>query len=139
MADVASIGGRAEVVIDFNDLGQAVARGIRPHAIALALVAALVAIAGACILGQTLMRQSDADAADRPTLTALGMSRRGLLASAMWPAGFVAVVAAVTAAVTALSASLLTPIASPARSNQIPACPSTPPYSASASSRPSRS
>jgi hypothetical protein len=56
------------------------------------------------------VRQSDADAADWPTLAALGTSRSGLFTSAMVPAGFLAVVAGVTAGVTALAGSWLTPI-----------------------------
>jgi FtsX-like permease family/MacB-like periplasmic core domain len=110
LADISSVGGRGDVIFDLDDYREAVARGIRPQAIALAVVAALVAVAGACILSQTLVRQSEADAADWPKLTALGMSRSGLLVSATVAAGFLAVVAGVMAGVTAISASLLTPI-----------------------------
>jgi putative ABC transport system permease protein len=113
-ADLERVGVRVEAMIDVRDLGEPVARGIRPHAVALAVGAALFALAGAFVLGQTLLRQSESDAADGLTLAALGMSRRQQLACAMLPAGFLAVVAGVTAGVLAVALSPLTPVG-PAR------------------------
>jgi hypothetical protein len=110
LADIERIGGRAETILDANDLGQAVTRGMRPHAVALAVVATLIALAGACILGQTLARQIDADAADEATLVALGMSSGGRFASALLPAAFFALVAGVMAGLVAVALSPLTPL-----------------------------
>jgi hypothetical protein len=108
--DLAGIGALAALDAGLSDSGEAVARGIRPVAIALAVAVALVALAGAFILAPLLVHQSDADAVDRPTLAALGMSSREQFMSAMLPATFVATVATVTAGIIAVAASPLTPI-----------------------------
>ena len=92
-----------------NDLAEAVERGIRVQAVALALGAGLVALTGAAVLGQLLVRQSHTDTADRQVLAALGMSGRGRFAVAMLPASFVAVLAGGIAALVALAASPLMP------------------------------
>lgn len=109
LSDVASIGGRATSVIDFGDRTEAVERGIRPQAVTLALVAGLGALAGAAVLGQALVRQGRADAADRPTLSALGMNRHGQVAVSILAASFLGVIAGATGALVAVAASPLTP------------------------------
>jgi FtsX-like permease family len=112
-ADLERIGVDA-APLDVADLREPVDRGMRPHAVALAVGAVLVALAGAFVLGQTLLRQSESDASDRVTLAALGMSRGGQFGSAMLPASFLAVVAGLTAGVVAVALSPLTPVG-PAR------------------------
>ena len=110
LADIAGIGGQAQVFFDARDQSEAVDRGIRPQAVTLALVAGLAALAGAAIVGQTLVRQSRSDAVDRSTLTALGMSRRGHLAVGLLAAAFIGVVAGACALLVALAVSTLTPV-----------------------------
>ncbi len=110
LADVASIGGQAEILIDARDLGEAVERGIRPQAITLALVAGLATLAGAAVVGQALVRQRRSDSVDLPTLTALGMSRRDHLAVGMSTATFLGVVAGGIGALVAMAVSSLTPV-----------------------------
>lgn len=108
--DIARIGVQAEVALDARDLSEAIDRGIRPQAITLALVAGLAALAGLAVVGQALVRQSRDDAVDRPTLTAIGMSRRGHLAVGLLAATSVGVIAAVGAVLVALGVSMLTPV-----------------------------
>ncbi len=57
-----------------------VQRSIRAEALALAIVAGLVALAGAVAIGQTLTRQILAESSQFPTLRALGMHDRQLRA-----------------------------------------------------------
>ncbi len=110
LADIERAGGHAQVFIDARDLSESLGRGIRPQAVTLWLVAGLAALAGAAVVGQALVRQSRADAIDRPTLTAIGMSRRGHLAVGLVAGASVGAAAGVLAVVVALAASTLTPV-----------------------------
>jgi hypothetical protein len=91
-----------------------VQKTIRLYVVALWLLGALVAIATLAIVGQTLARQQALDAADYPTLRAMGVSRRQLLGVGMLRATAIACFAAVVAAIIAYLASPLMPIG-PAR------------------------
>ena len=57
-------------------------RAIRPLAVALALFAALAGLIALAVIGQLLARQMTLDAAGYGVLSALGMTRGGLLALA---------------------------------------------------------
>jgi hypothetical protein len=72
----------------------AIQKTMRLYWAALWLVAALVAIAGLAIVGQTLARQIQIDSADYPSLRAMGMTRPDLFALAFGRATIVAILAA---------------------------------------------
>src|SRR5204862_2748389 len=59
-----------------RDRSETVARAVRPQALALALLAAVVALAAFLVAGQVLPRQVCLDAGDSPVLGAIGMTRR---------------------------------------------------------------
>ncbi|MDQ3354264.1 MAG: hypothetical protein M3507_07280 [Actinomycetota bacterium] len=87
-----------------------VQRAIRPQAVALALFAVVVGLAGLLVAGQALARQLGADAGDAPTLDALGMSRRQRLAVHLLRAVVVAAGGAILATLVAFGLSLPFPI-----------------------------
>jgi ABC-type lipoprotein release transport system permease subunit len=93
-----------------SDHAKAVERATEVYAVALALVAALLAIASAAILGQLLARQAVLESVDDPTLQALGLTRGQLRTIASLRAAALALAAGAVAAVTAALCSPLTPI-----------------------------
>ena len=84
------------------------------HAIVLSLLAALAALAGIMVLGQTLVRRTALGALDTPVLRALGMTRREIVWSAALPAIVVAAGGAAIAVISSYLASAWFPIG-PAR------------------------
>jgi ABC-type lipoprotein release transport system permease subunit len=101
-------------IADYGDQNQQVDNAIHPQAVALALFAVFVGIVALFVIGQIIARQISLAASDNPTLRALGMDRRQLLAIGLTEAAAVAVVGAVLAVVIAIAASPLMPIG-PAR------------------------
>jgi putative ABC transport system permease protein len=85
-----------------------VERSLHAEALVLAIVAALLALAGLVGVGQALARQAAAEAVDDPVLRALGMQRRQLRAVAMVRALAIGIVATLIALVVALLVSPLT-------------------------------
>ena len=84
------------------------------HAIVLSLLAALAALAGIMVLGQTLVRRTALGSLDTPVLRALGMTRREIVWSAALPAIVVAAGGVAIAVASSYLASALFPIG-PAR------------------------
>lgn len=80
------------------------------YAAALWLVAAFVAIAGLAVIGQTLARQISLDAAEFPTLRAVGMTRRDLFVLGFGRAGVLGLIAAPLAIAVAFALSPFAPI-----------------------------
>ena len=87
-------------------------RSIHHQAQALEASAAVGALLAFVLLGQALIRVASLAAARHPTLRALGMTRRQLVALGVVRAGAIAVVAAGMAAAVAIALSPLTPIGS---------------------------
>lgn len=81
-----------------------------PQATALAVFAFLVGVAALLVLGQAVARQLFLDAADYPTLRALGMTSRQLVAVALLRVGAIAVAGAVLAVALAVLWSPLMPM-----------------------------
>lgn len=69
-----------------DDIARDVDRSLRPQVVALLALAAILALVASVVAVQTVARQVDADAADHPTLRAVGMTGAGLraLAVAQW-------------------------------------------------------
>ncbi len=80
------------------------------EAAALVAFAAIAAIAGLLIVGQALSRQVQLEAAEHPTLLALGMTRGQVVLAAVVRAGAVALPGAMLAIALAVAASPLAPI-----------------------------
>jgi hypothetical protein len=89
---------------------QGVKETLRFEVVGLWALAALIALAAAAILGQTLARQAYVEAAEYPRLRALGMSRRALTVVGILRASAIAVMAAGVGVVVAILGSVLTPI-----------------------------
>jgi len=87
-----------------------VQRSIHLQAVALWIVSALVALIGLLVLSQLLVRQAGIDAAENPTLLALGMSRTQVWMTGMARAAAIGVVGAIVGVVSAYFASTLMPI-----------------------------
>ncbi|MDQ1433067.1 MAG: putative transport system permease protein, partial [Actinomycetota bacterium] len=87
-----------------------VARAVRPQVGALSIFAIVIALSGLLLVGQSLARQTFLDSVDHPTLRALGLGRRQLVATAVLRAAVIAVVAAALAVLVAILASPVTPI-----------------------------
>jgi putative ABC transport system permease protein len=83
---------------------------IHLQAVALWLLAALLALAGALVVAQLLTRQARFEATDFPVLRGLGMSRRNLFLVGMLRVGVISVAAAVIAIGFAIAASPLLPV-----------------------------
>jgi FtsX-like permease family len=106
-------GGKQAAVVAGSDAERAVARARRPihvQALALLLFAALTAIASLLVVGQSIARQVQLEAADHPTLLALGMTHGQLAVVALARAGLVGAGGALLAAALAALASPLAPI-----------------------------
>ena len=80
------------------------------QAVALWLLAVVLAVVGLLALGQLLARLTYLESADYPTLRALGMSRRHLLAAGLGRAAVIGVAGSVTALMTAVVLSPLFPV-----------------------------
>jgi ABC-type antimicrobial peptide transport system permease subunit len=85
-------------------------RAIRPHAVALALFAALAGVAALVIIGQLLGRQLVLDSGWFGALRALGMTRGQLAAVSVARAGAMTLAGGCLAVTIAIAASLLMPI-----------------------------
>jgi hypothetical protein len=79
---VSSFGQSRGFVADSSEDGQALAveKSIHPQAVGWWFLAALAALVGLAVVGQALGRQSIIESEDHPTLAALGVSRRQLVA-----------------------------------------------------------
>jgi putative ABC transport system permease protein len=107
-------GGSAVISNTRVEMEARVQRAVRPYGVALALFAFLVAVASLLAIGQALARRLVLDAAENPTLRALGMTSSQLGVVALARAGLVAVGAAALAVAVAVPASTIMPIG-PAR------------------------
>ncbi|MEP6660273.1 MAG: ABC transporter permease [Acidimicrobiales bacterium] len=99
--------GQVHVGSDTQDAADKAKRAIHLEALALLLFAGLAALAAALVLGQVLSRQVAADAADHPTLTALGVSRSQLALVPLVRAGIVGLTGAGAAVLGAVTLSPL--------------------------------
>jgi len=88
----------------------AVAASIHPQAVGWWVLAALSALAGLAVIGQALGRQSVVESEEYPTLAALGLPRRQLLALGTARNLLVALTGAAGAVVVAFALSPLTPV-----------------------------
>lgn len=79
-SELRGLPGGAEIPLDLVELRDAVRADLRPDATALRVFAAIVALSALVILSPMLGRLMRASNDDAPTLRALGMSRRGLVA-----------------------------------------------------------
>jgi ABC-type antimicrobial peptide transport system permease subunit len=117
-------GDRAFINNSFDEPGDAyilgTQRAIALETAALLGFAALAALAGVLLVGQTLARQVLLEAAEDPTLRALGMTRGQLVAVALIRAAVVAGGGAAIAVATAVALSPLTPIGVGARAELDP-------------------
>lgn len=113
-ADLARLAaGKATSPFRLTEQALSVQRSFDMQAIALWLLAGMLAITGALVVGQTLARQVALETTDFPPLHALGMSTRGLVASGLVRVSVVAAAAAVVAAGAAIAASPLLPLGHP--------------------------
>jgi hypothetical protein len=105
-------GGQAEFEIgsESEQTAGRARRAMRLQAVALLTFAVLAAIAGLLVVGQSVARQVQLDAADQAVLRALGMTRSQLVAVSLVRVALVGVGAALLAVVLALLASPLAPI-----------------------------
>ena len=98
------------VFIDSSAQVTGTERAIGPLAVALALFAALAGLIALAVIGQLLARQMTLDAAGYSALSALGMTRGGLLALAAARLALITVAGGVIAVGIAIAASPLMPI-----------------------------
>jgi ABC-type lipoprotein release transport system permease subunit len=99
-------------VNSFDLSDEAVVASGKTHLVAIGarLFGMLVAIAGALVLGQALVRRVVLGANEDPILRALGMTRRQVANTALIPGAIVGVVGALIAAVATIAVSPLTPL-----------------------------
>jgi ABC-type lipoprotein release transport system permease subunit len=97
-------------VLDFHVTGRRVTATTDVESAMLRLLAAIVALAGVAFVGQALARSAATIGGDAPALRALGMTRRELVAAALWPHIVTAGVAVVTTTLTAVIASRWFPV-----------------------------
>lgn len=102
-------GGRPLYTATQTEQADGVRRSIHLQAVALQVLAGLTFLASILILGQLLARAAVLEAAEYPTLAALGTTRRQRLALGILRAGSVALVAVGIAVGTAVAASPLLP------------------------------
>ncbi|MEY2582448.1 MAG: putative transport system permease protein [Ilumatobacteraceae bacterium] len=102
--------GQVHVGSDIQNAADKAHRAIHLEALALFLFAGLAGLAALLVLGQALSRQVAADAADNPTLAALGLSRRALVLAPLARAGLIGLVGAAAAVAVAVALSPLAPI-----------------------------
>lgn len=108
----AIIDGPADSVATFGQADQhaATERSIHVLAVGLWVFAALAATAATLVVGQSLVRTAMVDAADYPTLQALGLSRRQLVVLGLGRAAVIAIGGAVLAVLAAVVLSPLFPL-----------------------------
>jgi ABC-type lipoprotein release transport system permease subunit len=97
-------------VLDFGVTGRRVTATTDVEGAMLRLLAAIVMLAGVAFVGQALARSAATIGADAPTLRALGMTRRELVAASVRPHLVTAGVAVVITALTAIVASRWFPV-----------------------------
>jgi hypothetical protein len=85
-------------------------RAVRPSVGALTVFAIVIALTALLVVGQAIARRTFLDSIDHPALRALGFQRTQLVATSMFRAVLVALVAAVVAVLGAIAASPLMPI-----------------------------
>jgi FtsX-like permease family len=85
-------------------------RSIRPQAVALWLLAALIGVIGLLIVGQLLARLSFLEATEHGTLRALGMSRAQLMSASLGRAAAIGAAGGIIAAVLGVALSPLLPV-----------------------------
>jgi hypothetical protein len=105
-------GGRAEVEVgsEAEETAGRARRAMRVQAVALLAFAALTAVGGLLVAGQSVARQVQLDAGDQVVLRAVGMTRGQLVAVTLVRVALVAAGGALLAAALAVLASPLTPI-----------------------------
>lgn len=108
--EITSLPTGAVIAFRQADQAKAVERAIRPHVLALALLAALAGLAVVAVFGAALARQAWVESAGYPTLWALGLRRRQLVGLTVARAAAVGLLAAPAAVLTAFLLSPLTPI-----------------------------
>ncbi|MET0904285.1 MAG: FtsX-like permease family protein, partial [Acidimicrobiales bacterium] len=94
-------------LVDLVEVGEDVARSLRPQVVGLRLLAAALLIAALVVAAQTMARLAADDELERAALSALGFRRLDLVASAGLRALVVAGLAGVVAVVTAVALSAL--------------------------------
>jgi putative ABC transport system permease protein len=109
-AAASRLGDDLEPSVEQAQIADAVERAVRPVTVSLAVLAAMVGLAAAGVIGQMLVRHVWLESSDEPTLAALGSSRSELVVLGILRAGAVAVPAAAVAVVVALAASPFMPI-----------------------------
>ena len=87
-----------------------VARGTRPHVLAVLAFAVVVGLAGTVVSAQAVARQLDQLAREESTLKGIGLVRRQVLAAAVGRAAVLAGLGAIVAAVVAVAISPLFPV-----------------------------
>ena len=97
-------------VLDFHVTGRRVTATTDVEAAMLRLLAAIVILAGVAFVGQALARSAGTIGVDAPTLRALGMTRRELVAAALRPHLVTGGVAVVMTALTTIVASRWFPV-----------------------------
>ena len=116
-------GGRDADVYANSDAERAVLRlerAIRIEVAAQLVFAALAALTGLFVVGQSIARQVQLDAADHPTLRALGMTSGQLIAAVLMRGVLVGVGGALLATMVAVLLSPLTPIGLARRAEVVP-------------------
>jgi hypothetical protein len=116
-------GGREADVYANSDAERTVLRlerAIRIEVAAQLVFAALAALTGLFVVGQTIARQVQLDAADHPALRALGMTSGQLIAAVLLRGVLVGVGGALLATTVAVLLSLLTPIGLARRAEVVP-------------------
>jgi hypothetical protein len=105
-------GSKAQIVMgsDSENAAATAQRAIHLQSVALLVFAALAALAGLLVIGQSLARQVQLDAVDYPTLRTIGMTRWQLVAVALVRAGLIGLGGATLAIVLAVALSPLSPI-----------------------------
>jgi hypothetical protein len=103
-------GAGVEGVGNINGQIESIETSIHPQAIGWFILAALAALVGLAVVGQTLARQSMAESSDYPTLTALGADQRQLAMLGMARNLVIALVGAFGAVALAIALSPLAPV-----------------------------
>lgn len=99
-----------EGVGNTNGEFQAIEASIRPQAIGWLILAILAALVGLWVVVQALVRQSDVESADYPTLRAIGASHRQLFLIGMTRSAILGLLGTLGAVVLALGLSPLAPV-----------------------------
>jgi ABC-type lipoprotein release transport system permease subunit len=108
VAEAGDLGFEVSPIIVMRENTDAIARGIRPVYVSLAVLAAMTALAATLVLAQVLFRQALFESSDDTTLASIGMERRDFVALAMFRAALVGVAAAAFAAIASTVVSAFT-------------------------------